>query len=234
MTLKIIGAGFGRTGTTSMKEALEILGFSKCHHMKEVMLSRKQVDLFDQISRGMEVDWDKVFEGFEASIDWPSAAYYKQLMIHYPDAKVILTERNPDCWYRSTRDTIFTVSNNVPGILMFLLPRVRTCIEMIQRLVWQQVFDGRFKDREHAIAVYNKNVAEVKSHVPAERLLVHSSKQGWETLCGFLDLPIPSQPYPHSNEGKVIKRVVMVFAFISYLPWVLLIVAVAGLVWRLF
>jgi len=232
MTLKIIGAGFGRTGTTSMKDALELLGYTKCHHMKEVMASGKQVDLFDQLSRGLQINWDEVFEGFEAAVDWPSAAFYKELMDHFPDAKVILTAREPERWYKSTRETIYSVSNKMPWILMLLIPRVRTCMGMINRLIWTQVFGGRFEDQQHALAVYNKNVEEVMATVPAHRLLVHSAKEGWEPLCAFLGKPVPNQPYPHSNEGKMLKRVVSVFAVIDLLPWVVLAGVIFTFLWQ--
>ena len=220
MSLKIIGAGFGRTGTTSMKEALELLGYDKCHHMREVMASGKQVEMFDRISRNVEVDWDDVFAGFEAAVDWPAAALYKELMEKYPDAKVILTARDPEAWYESTRETIYALSNSVPPVISLLIPRVRNIMAMVKRLIWEGVFDGRFEDKQHAIDIYNKNVTEVIASVPDDRLLVHSAKEGWQPLCEFLDKPIPGQPYPHSNEGNVLKRVIVGLKVFNVLLWV--------------
>ncbi len=220
MSLKIIGAGFGRTGTTSMKEALELLGYNKCHHMREVMSSGKQVEMFDRVSRNVEVDWDDVFEGFEAAVDWPAAARYEELMEKYPQAKVILTARDPEAWYESTKETIYALSNSVPLIISWLIPRARNVMAMVQRLIWEGVFDGRFEEKQHAIEVYNKNVAEVIANVPATRLLVHSAKEGWQPLCEFLDKPIPSQPYPHSNESTVMKRVIVILKVLNVLLWV--------------
>jgi hypothetical protein len=228
--LKVIGAGFGRTGTTSMKEALELLGYQKCHHMREVMMNVRQVELFDRVSLGLDVDWDEVFEGFDAAVDWPSAASYKELMEKYPEAKVILTMRDADSWYKSTRKTIYALGNSVPLIISLLVPRARNIMAMVQRLVWQGVFDGRFENREHAIEVYNKNVEEVIAHVPNDRLLVHSAKEGWEPLCTFLDLPIPDQPYPHSNESSVIRRGVRVLNIINIFSWSLLVVGLGILI----
>ncbi|MCH7742534.1 MAG: sulfotransferase family protein [Proteobacteria bacterium] len=228
MGLKIIGAGFGRTGTASMKEALELLGYKKCHHMKEVMLSGKQVAMFDRVSRNVEVDWDEVFDGFEAAVDWPAAARYKELMEKYPEAKVILTARDPDAWYKSTKETIYDISNNIPPIISLLVPHVRNIMAMIQRLVWREVFDGRFEVKQHAIDVYKKNVAEVIANVPKDRLLVHSSKEGWQPLCEFLDKPVPGQPYPHSNESKTMKRVILVFKILNFLPWFVLLIIGGG------
>jgi len=228
--LKVIGAGFGRTGTTSMKEALELLGYQKCHHMREVMMNSRQVELFDRVSLGLDVDWDEVFEGFNAAVDWPSAARYKELMEKYPEAKVILTMRDAESWYESTKETIYAVSNSVPFIISLLVPRVRNNMAMVQRLVWQEVFDGRFENREHAIEVYNKSIEEVISHVPDDRLLVHSSKEGWEPLCAFLDKPIPDQPYPHSNESKVLRRVVTALKTINIFSWILVVVGLGTLI----
>lgn len=206
MGLKVIGAGFGRTGTTSMKDALEILGYQKCHHMKEVMKEGEQVEQFDRLSQGLEVNWDDIFEGFEAAVDWPSSARYQELMVHYPDAKVILTARDAEAWYKSATDTIYAVSRASSPVVTFLIPKVRKIMTMINRLVWEGVFDGRFEDKDHAIKIYNDNIAEVMQHVPSDRLLVHSSKEGWEPLCAFLDKPIPNEAYPHSNETKELKR----------------------------
>lgn len=229
MGLKIIGAGFGRTGTASMKDALELLGYKKCHHMKEVMLSDKQIAMFDRVSQNLEVDWDDVFDGFEAAVDWPAAARYKDLMQKYPEAKVILTARDPEAWYQSVKGTIYEISNNIPPIIMLLVPRARHIMTMIQRLIWGEVFDGRFEEKQHAIDVYNKNVADVIANVPKDRLLVHSSKEGWQPLCEFLDKPIPDQPYPHSNEGKMFKRVILVLKMLNILPWAVLLIAGVGL-----
>ncbi|MCZ6657520.1 MAG: sulfotransferase family protein [Gammaproteobacteria bacterium] len=227
MSLKVIGAGFGRTGTTSMKEALELLGYDKCHHMREVMSSGKQVEMFDRVSRNVEVDWDDVFEGFEAAVDWPAAARYEELMEKYPEAKVILTARDPEAWYESTKETIYALSNSVPPIIFWLIPRARNVMAMVQRLIWEGVFDGRFEEKQYAIDAYNKNVAEVIANVPDGRLLVHSSKEGWQPLCEFLDKPIPSQPYPHSNESTVMKRAIVGLKVLDVLLWgALLIVGV--------
>lgn len=198
------------------------------------MVSVKQVKLFDCVSRNVEVDWDDVFEGFEAAVDWPAAARYKDLMEKYPDAKVILTARDADAWYESTKATIYALGNSVPPILALLIPRVRHIMAMIQRLIWGGVFDGRFEDKQHAIDVYNKNVAEVIAEVPEERLLVHSSKDGWQPLCEFLDKPIPDQPYPHSNEGNVMKRVVVVLKVVNVLTWTLLFTFGAGLTYSIY
>ena len=108
MTLKVIGAGFGRTGTLSLKEALEKLGFGPCHHMKEVMLNSEQAEYFYLASRGKSMDWDEVYKDYSSAVDWPTAAYYRELSDKYPDAKVILGMRDAGSWYDSASTVSYT------------------------------------------------------------------------------------------------------------------------------
>ena len=140
MALKIIGAGFGRTGTLSMKAALEQLGFMKCHHMVDVVPSPEQVDAWLAKSRGETVDWERVFHGFEASVDFPSSLFYAELAGVYPDAKVVLTVRPPDGWYESTRNTLYELDQVAPRWLPALVPQARKIKEMTDNLIWQGVF----------------------------------------------------------------------------------------------
>lgn len=129
MALQVIGAGFGCTGTLSMKAALEQLGYDKCHHMLEVFPSEKQLDAWHRISQGETPDWDDVFEGFQASVDFPSSGYWRELAARYPDAKIILTTRSFDSWYESASQTIYPVSRDIPG-WMTMIPKVRKIKEM--------------------------------------------------------------------------------------------------------
>ena len=223
MPLKVIGAGFGRTGTNSLKVALEQLGYDPCHHMKEVGPSLEQINWFDQASKGEVMDWDKVFAKFEAAVDWPVVTYYQELAEHFPDAKVILSVRDAEDWYNSAHETIYAVSRNVPAWLKWLVPPIGRLIAMVNRSIWDGVFAGQFKDRDSTIGVFNQHIEDVKKNIPAERLLVHSAKEGWAPICGFLDKPIPNTPYPRVNEAKEIKRMVMVLKVLGWLPWVLLV-----------
>jgi hypothetical protein len=172
MGLRVVGAGFGRTGTSSLKIALERLGFSKCHHMREVPMSASQVDAWLALSRGEDANWDAVFEGFDASCDWPSSAYWERLYHYYPDCKVVLTVRDPESWYESTKETIYGVSSATPRWLGVLVPRIERHREMVHRTVWDGIFDGKFEDKEHSLRVYRQNVERVKQVVSPERLLV--------------------------------------------------------------
>ena len=232
MPLRVIGAGFGRTGTNSLKLALEQLGFGPCHHMKEVAPSLEQINWFDQASKGEAMDWDKVFAKFEASVDWPSASYYKELAAHFPDAKIVLSVRDAEGWYNSARETIYAVSQCVPNWMRWLLPPVGRLLAMVKRSIWEGKFRGQFENKQLAIEIFDQHIAEVKQAIPADRLLIHSAKEGWVPLCDFLEVPIPDTPYPRVNEAKDIKRMIVVLKALGWLPWMLLIgVPVAMFVW---
>ncbi len=187
MTLKVIGAGFGRTGTDSMREALTILGFGPCHHMFEVIAHDLQKDRWRALLRGGAPDWGALFDGYAACVDWPSAAYWRELIAAYPEARVLLTWRTPESWWNSFSTTI--------------LPRIlpETEAATTGRMVVMQVFDGRPDDRAHALAVYRAHVEDVLATVPPARLLVHRIGDGWGPLCAHLGVPVPDQPYPHAN-----------------------------------
>ena len=188
MTLAVIGAGFGRTGTESMKLALERLGLGPCHHMKEVLSSPDQLKRWRAIARGGEPDWDAAFDGFGSAVDWPSAFFWRELSEAYPDAKVILTVRSPESWYKSMSNTIFKV-----------LDATKDPDSIGKTLIAERVFGGRYHDRDHAISVYQKNNADVQATFDSDRLLTYHIGDGWDPLCCFLDKPVPDEPFPRSN-----------------------------------
>lgn len=208
MALKVIGAGFGRTGTASLKAALEELGFDKCYHMQEVFPQPQHVPVWQAASEGKPVDWDKLFDGYQATVDWPGCTFYKELMAHYPDAKVLLNVRDPEAWYRSTTNTIYRMSQRgFPASLVPLfIPRLRRFIRMVTTLIWQKTFDNRFGDKAYALEVFEKHNAEVKRTVPAEKLLVYEVKEGWEPLCAFLGVPVPDKPFPRLNDSAAFNQ----------------------------
>lgn len=209
MTLKIIGAGFGRTGTTSLKAALEQLGFDKCYHMQEVIKNPAHVSVWSDATAGKAVDWDVLFAGYQATVDWPACNYYRQLMEFYPDAKVLLSVRDPQKWYDSCLNTIFAIYRKPVMKVMFgLIPPMRRFMKMNERLIWLGNFDGKFEDRNHAIAVFTRHNQQVQEYVPSERLLVFDVKEGWEPLCKFLGVPVPEgAPFPHLNDTGSFQRI---------------------------
>lgn len=188
MALSVIGAGFGRTGTASMKLALEALGLGPCHHMKEVLASPGQIALWRAAARGRTPDWDAAFAGYSSAVDWPAAFFWRELSAHYGEAKILLTVRDAGDWYASMEKTIFkTLETSTEPASIGL------------KLIGERVFAGRWGDRDHVIEVYEKNTADVQAAFGADRLLTCNPGDGWPPLCDFLEKPVPDTPYPHSN-----------------------------------
>lgn len=193
--LKVIGAGFGRTGTDSMREALDILGVGPCHHMYEVNAHEEQKLMWRALVQGARPGWDQLFAGYGCCVDWPSAYYWRELTEFYPQAKVVLTYRSAESWWQSFEKTILR------GIQMSTEPE-----SLGLALVRDKVFGGRPGDRDHAIATYEENIKAVKATIAPERLLVHRLGDGWEPLCAFLRLPVPAQPYPNRNNTRDFQK----------------------------
>lgn len=188
MTLKVIGAGFGRTGTESLKRALEILGQGPTHHMYEVMDSEKQRDRWSAFVNGAEPDWPKLFDGFNSAVDWPSAAYWRETAAFYPDAKVVLTHRPAEDWWRSFTSTIqqaLKSGKDVGGIG--------------SRVITERVFAGNIDDKEHVLSIYEASIASVRAEVPSDRLIDLPLGSGWKPLCSGLGLSEPEIAYPMGN-----------------------------------
>lgn len=197
MALEIIGTGFGRTGTLSLKTALEQLGLGRCYHMIEVAQNPGHSALWSAAHDGARVDWTALFANYRATVDWPSTAFWRQLVDHFPNAQVIHSERPAAAWYQSVRNTIYQVMKRPtpPGAPAAMHEQ----LEMARKLILRGEFDDRFEDEAHAIAVYEAHNARVKSEIPSERMLVYEPGQGWEPLCKFLGVAIPAMPYPRVN-----------------------------------
>jgi hypothetical protein len=205
MTLKIIGSGFGRTGTKSMKQALETLGFGPCHHMYEVMASERQQALWMAAMCGEEIDWNEMYAGFVSQVDWPGVHYWHESTIAFPEAKVVHTEREENEWWESFSCTIgkfHSVLDQVP-----LPPNLTALFRQIKKTMVDPVF-GNHADKASAIAAYRSHNARVKETVPADRLLVFDVRQGWEPLCAFLGVGVPEVAFPRSNPRSAFWDVV--------------------------
>jgi hypothetical protein len=196
MALDIVGAGFGRTGTLSLKLALEKLGFNKTYHMAELFDNPGHLDHWEQARETGSCDWDKLFEGYRASVDWPACSYWRELAEHYENAKVLLSVRDPELWFESIHNTIYPVSTIATKSED---PFQKRWGSWGNQLIWEDTFDGRIQDKEHAIRVFNANSEAVKEAIPEDRLLVFDVAEGWEPLCKFLDCQIPDEPFPHVN-----------------------------------
>ena len=200
--MRVIGAGFGRTGTFSLKVALEELGCGPCYHMVEVFDKPQHVEIWQAAAEGRTVDWSELFAGYNSAVDWPACSFYAQLMDVYPEAKVLLTVRDRDKWYESVTNTIYPSSTEETDA-----PDARAHRHMVKTLIWQGTFDGRFEDKQHAIAVFERHTQEVKRRVPAKRLLVYEVQEGWEPLCRFLDVPVPvGTPFPRLNDTAAFQQ----------------------------
>jgi Sulfotransferase domain len=190
MPLEVIGAGYGRTGTMSLKLALEQLGLGPCFHMSEAIANPACIPGWVAAARGRP-DWEKLFAGFRSSVDHPGCAFYRELAAAYPHAKVVLTVRDANDWFDSTQATVFS-------------PTMRTRVadplfkEFLTRTVWG-LFGAGIDDRELMVEAFARHSAEVQSTIAPERLLVFEVSQGWAPLCNFLGVPVPATPFPRVN-----------------------------------
>jgi hypothetical protein len=224
MPLKVIGAGLGRTGTLSLKAALEELGFVKCYHMVEVLANPHQTADWIAAAGGESIDWEALFAGYQATVDWPGCNFYQELATRYPDAKVILSVRDAEGWYASALKTIYFVRRAYPRWTTLFIPRMRAFRRMLDRLVWDGMFHGQFEHKDHAIEVFNRHNSEVQRVVPADRLLVYQIQDGWDPLCSFLGVAAPDgKPFPHMNDAAEFR------ARIGRAVWVVRLVAAAVL-----
>ena len=199
MSLRVIGAGFGRTGTLSLKFALEKLGFDACYHMLEVVGKPDHAEVWSRAARGESNDWDAVFEGYQAAVDFPSSRFWPELSKFYPQAKIILSLRDSDSWYKSVMNTIYPASVKA---LEVTEPEKRMQTSMVYEVIWDGIFHGRIEDEAYAKSVFEARNQKVIDTVPEENLLVYRPGDGWQPLCTFLSLPVPDEDYPRVNSTK--------------------------------
>jgi len=205
-----------RTGTLTQKMALEMLGLGPCYHMVDVLADLDQAARWDQALDG-EQPWPLLFDGFASTVDWPGGYFYRELMDFYPEAKVLLSVREPEAWERSMRQTVWAVRHGESLIRLLssaqahVSPQWQAFLRMIDGLLWEgkgTFADGHAEPRQ-LIDTMNRHVEEVKASVPPERLLVWSVTEGWEPLCEFLELPVPREPFPHINDRtEFVNRII--------------------------
>jgi Sulfotransferase domain len=207
--MKLIGAGMPRTGTLTQKVALEMLGFGPCYHMVDVLADLDQARLWQRALDGEE-PWQEIFDGFNATVDWPGGYFYRELMEAYPEAKVLLSVREPEAWERSMRETVWAVRHGESLVRLLssaqahVNPRWQAFLDMIDQLVWEGrgTFASGHTEPQQLVDTMNRHSEEVKRNVPPERLLVWSVTEGWKPLCDFLEAPVPGQPFPHVNDSR--------------------------------
>jgi len=214
--MKLIGAGMPRTGTLTQKVALEMLGLGPCYHMVDVLADLDQAKLWQRALDG-EAPWEQIFDGFNSTVDWPGGYFYRELMDVYPEAKVLLSVRDPQAWERSMRDTVWAVRHGESLVRLLssaqahVNPQWRGFLEMIDRLVWEGegTFASGHAEPQQLIDTMIRHNREVEENVPPVRLLVWSVEEGWEPLCKFLEVPVPQQPFPHVNDRtEFLNRVI--------------------------
>lgn len=207
--MKVIGAGFGRTGTMSLKAALEQLGCGPCFHMIDLIRDPEPLPYWVAAANGERIDWTEAMDGWESSVDWPGCTFWEEMAETWPDAPVLLSVRDPEAWYRSCLNSIHAAKEMAlageleGGDEEGPSPEV---VGMINNLIWNGTFKGRFLEKDYALEVFHRHNEFVKAKVPANRLLVYEIKQGWEPLCEFLGVDVPDTPMPHLNDTESFRN----------------------------
>ncbi len=204
--MRVIGAGFGRTGTQSLKNALEQLGFGPCYHMDELNKRPQDLSTWVEALAGEPVHWSSLFSDYESAVDWPTCTFWAELHQTFPDAKVILTTRDPDGWYDSVVRTVKAITD--AGLMHASGEQLRQ-IQFGNELIFEQTFGGRFDDREHAIGTLNEHLALVREAIEPARLLEFRAGDGWQPLCDFLGVGVPESDFPHTNTADAFDRRVL-------------------------
>lgn len=197
MELKVIGFGLGRTGTYSLKTALESLGFGPCHHMERVAENMPvQLPLWKELLNN-PTNFDAVYKDMQSAVDWPTAAFYKELYEQFPNAKFILTHRSKESWAESFGSTIYKLlegRENAPGPIRDWLNMV---VKVIEKSGLSMGLD--FEGLAEGFEAHNKAVQDL---IPPKQLLVYQVKEGWEPLCNFLGVDIPQEEFPRTNNRE--------------------------------
>jgi hypothetical protein len=207
--MKIIGAGLPRTATTTQMFALEQLGLSPCYHMRDLLSDLEHgLPLWERAAAG-DADWERIFGDARSTVDWPSARYYRELVEHYPDAKVLLSVRSAEGWVNSMRETVWgmyhgdSVIHHLCEARALLDPLWGRFMALMRQMTYEPgtgaLAGETFSDEGLAAAMERWN-EQVKATVPAERLLVWDPAEGWEPLCAFLELEEPAEPLPRLND----------------------------------
>jgi hypothetical protein len=224
--MKVIGVGLPRTATLTQKVALEMLGFGPCYHMVNVIAELPLAQLWLDALDG-KADWARIFEGFESTVDWPGGFFYRELYEQYPDAKFVLSVRDPEAWERSMRDTVWGVVHgdslirHMSSATAIVNPNWDRFLTMAKGLLWENrgTLRERHETSEGLIEGMRRHSEDVMRVVPADQLLVWEATEGWEPLCEFLDVDVPSEPLPHVNDSAEFKARIIEMGLNTLNPW---------------
>lgn len=192
MSLRVVGAGLGRTGTKSLKLALERILGAPCYHMSEVFRHPEHIPHWHGAARGQMPDWQALFDGYAAAVDWPTGSFWPEISAAFPDALVVLSARDAQAWWSSANATIFQAMQRVDS---------GPWREMINEM-FRARFTLALDDRAACIAAYERHVSNARRSAPRERFLEWSPREGWEPLCVALGVPVPDEPFPHANSRE--------------------------------
>ncbi|KAL9540756.1 hypothetical protein MBANPS3_009502 [Mucor bainieri] len=210
--LEVIGAAFGRTGTDGLRAALNMLGY-KTYHMRQFWEDPElnPDEFYEAYMHRDQADWDKLYANYNAALDWPTCNFYKDLVAKYPDAKVLLTVRSADSWYKSAKNTVHRASTTglrpPEGSRMAAFGRMIATVPMDGLLADKEAF----ADEEKVKQIYLDHIEDVKKTVPADRLLIMELGEGWTRLCEFLGKEVPTEPYPSINSAEDFQKLIRVF-----------------------
>jgi hypothetical protein len=207
--MKLIGAGFGRTGTMSLKAAIERIGYGPCFHMIDLIGDPKPLPHWQDAAAGRPVDWEAAFEGWEATVDWPGCTWWDQLIETWPDTPVLLNTRDKEAWYQSCLKSIYAAGQaGMRGELGEGTgpPPPPEVMKFINGSIWGGTFQGRFEDKQFAFEVFDRHYDAVRKGVPSDRLLEYEIGDGWEPLCAFLGVDVPDEPFPRTNDTAAFRE----------------------------
>ncbi len=200
MSLKIVGAGVGRTGTHSLKIALEQLLGGTCHHMVEMFVRPDQVASFIGAIDGAPTDWSAVMNDFTAMVDFPGSLFWREIAAAFPDAPVLLSSRDAEGWYKSASNTIFVSLDGAPPELQPWMQAVKRCLH--------DRFNDDFQNKDAMIAAYEAHNAAVRAEVPASRLIDWTPSDGWGPICAALNMAVPDEPFPLTNTTSEFRQMI--------------------------
>jgi hypothetical protein len=200
MSLRVVGAGLGRTGTMSLKLALEQLLDAPCYHMLEVFEHPEHVEMWHRAALGDMPDWDALFAGYGAAVDWPMASFWYEISEAYPDALILLSVREPDAWWKSAHDTIFQAISRPPAD-----GADPAWFDMVMAFMRER-FTADLSDEQAAKAAYVRHNDDVRRRAPKDRLLEYRTGDGWRPICDAFGVPVPDAPFPHANTTEEFRN----------------------------